>query len=189
MTQWRVLLDLDGTVAQNAGRRIAAREFGITLTEEQYAQRLPELLGLTDEQFWAWWHEHQEEIYDQADLLPGAAETVRWLKESGAYIVVVTARRGTSEAVTRKWLHRYQIPYDQMVFGADDKVAVAKELGLNLGFEDDPNNALALAEWLPMILIENFKNRHEEVAHPGLYRVADWSEVLPLLATLAERSA
>ncbi|HEY3364632.1 MAG TPA: hypothetical protein VGK74_06230 [Symbiobacteriaceae bacterium] len=189
MQHWRVLLDLDGTVAQNAGRRIAAEQFGIVMTEEQSGQRLPELLGLTDDQFWAWWHENQEQIYDQAEPLPGAAGTVRALKASGAHIAVVTARRESSRLVTAAWLNRFGIPYDEMVFSADDKVAVARGLGLTVGFEDDPLNAVALADVIPVILIENLKNRGQEIVHDQVFRVSGWQEVLPLLRRLGARPA
>ena len=189
MLHWRVLLDLDGTVAQNAGRRIAAEQFGIVITEEQSGQRLPELLGLTDDEFWAWWHEHEELIYDLAEPLPGAAGTVRALRESGAHIAIVTARRESSRSVTAAWLDRFGIPYDQMVFSAADKVTVARDLGLTVGFEDDPLNALALADLMPVILIENFKNRSQEIVHDQVFRVSGWQEVLPLLRRLDARPA
>ncbi len=184
----RILLDLDGTVAQNAGRRLAAEQFGVNLDEESNAP-LPERLGLTPEQFWAWWHANQEEIYDRAVPLPGAAAVLSSLKQAGATIVVVTARRHEARAVSTAWLERYGFPYDEMILSADDKVAIAREHGLNLGFEDDPDNALALAELMPMILVENHKNRSMDVPHPQLFRVAAWDEVPSLLRTLTVRSA
>jgi uncharacterized HAD superfamily protein len=186
---WRVLLDLDGTVAQNAGRRLLARDQRIPISEEQYGESLLETLGWTGEQFRAWWHENQEEIYHEAEVLPGAAEAVRTLKAQGAHIAVVTARRASAEAVTSQWLQRHGFPFDQMIFSADDKVAVARELALNIGFEDDPFNATALAEVMPMVLVENFKNRSVVIAHPQVHRVAGWHEVHPLLGRLAAGQA
>lgn len=189
LDHWRILLDLDGTVAQNAGRRIAARHFGLPITEEHHGESLLESLGLNQEQFWAWWHDNQVEIYDQADPLPGAAETLRRLKAGGAHIAVVTARRQEAEAVTVAWLDRYGFPYDEAVFGADDKLSIAQALNLSIGFEDDPKNALALAEVMPMILIDNAKNRTFETTHPQVHRVTGWHEVEPLLQRLAARTA
>lgn len=189
MNHWRVLLDLDGTIARNAGRIVAARHFGITFSEEQAAERLVNLLGLTEAEFWKWWHENQEEIYDQAIPLAGAAEVLRQLREDGAHITVVTARRPEARTVTARWLDRYNFVCDEMVFGADDKVAVARERGLTLGFEDDPGNAAALAEVMPMVLIDHARNRTPETAHPHVHRVGGWSEVQPLLRRLAARTA
>lgn len=189
MKSWRVLLDLDGTVAQNAGRRLAERHFGVSIGADRVGERLPDILGLTDEQFWAWWHENQEEIYSQATILPGAHEVVQALKQAGAYIAVVTARRTTAEAVTAAWLDRHDIPYDIMIMSADDKAAIARSLGLTIGFEDDPHFALPLADVMPMILIENDKNRGLALEHPQLHRVEGWAQALPLLRRLEMRTA
>lgn len=189
MQHWRILLDLDGTVAQNAGRRLAAQHFGKPEVEFAEGESLRGLLGLTEEQFWAWWHEHQEAIYDLAEPLPGSAETLGALRAAGAHIAVVTARRDAARDVTERWLGRHGFPYDQMVFSADDKVAVAQALGLNLGFEDDPANAVPLADLMPMILIDNLKNRLVDTDHPQLFRVAGWHDVQPLLRRLAAQSA
>lgn len=189
MQQWRILLDLDGTVAQNAGRRLAARHFGLPQAEFAEGESLRALLGLTEEQFWAWWHEHQEAIYDLAEPLSGSAEGIRALKAAGAHIAVVTARRDTARSVTERWLERHGFPSDEMVFNADDKVAVARALGLNIGFEDDPLHAVPLADLIPMVLIDNFKNRQVVIDHPQVYRVAGWHEVQPLLRRLSAQSA
>lgn len=188
MQHLRILLDLDGTVAQNAGRRVAARQFGVSLPEND-SRPLADLLGLSEEAFWTWWHENQHEIYDQADPLPGAPETLRSLKESGAYIAVVTARRTDAQAVTEAWLRRVGIAVDEVVMAADDKVAPARALNLNLGFEDDPHFAVPLADAFPMILIENRKNRDFTLEHAGIHRVRSWDEVLPLVRRLGTRIA
>lgn len=189
MHSWRILLDLDGTVAQNAGRTLAQRHFGVAITEERYADSLLDILGITSEQFWAWWDANQEEIYGQAAPLPGARETLQLLKDAGAYIAVVTARRANAEAVTTAWLARHGFPYDTMVMAADDKLAVARALGLNIGFEDDPAHAVPLADHMPMLLIDNFKNRRQEIVHPQIHRLAGWSEALPFMHRLAAKTA
>lgn len=189
MHHWRILLDLDGTVAQNASRRVAERTFGVTIGPERAAESLMEILGISREEFWVWWHSNQDEIYGQAVMLPGAAETLQLLKRAGAYIAVVTARRSMARSVTQDWLHRHAIPFDTMVMDADDKVPLARELGLNVGFEDDPAHALPLADLFPMGLIYNNKNLGQELMHPQLQRLSGWSEVLPWLHGLAARSA
>jgi uncharacterized HAD superfamily protein len=187
--QWRILLDLDGTVAQNAGRRLAERHFGVNLSERSSDTPLWDVLGITADEFWAWWHENQEEIYGQASALPGASDTLHHLKSAGAFIAVVTARRATAEPVTRAWLRDNDMPFDTMVMNADDKVPVAQQLGLNVGFEDDPHHAVPLADVMPMILIENLKNQTHAITHPNLYRVPAWPDALPLLRRLAAQTA
>lgn len=188
MHHLRILLDLDGTVAQNAGRKIAAEHFGVNLDEES-GLSLPERLGLTVEEFWAWWHTNQEEIYERAVPLPGAAAVLRSLKQAGATIVVVTARRSDAQAVTCSWLARHDFPWDEMILNADDKVSIAQEQKLNLGFEDDPANAIPLADLMPMVLVGGHKNRSQAIEHPQIYRVSGWDEVPALLHLLTARTA
>jgi len=189
MKDLRILLDLDGTVAQNAGRRIAGQQFGIPIGEERAGESLIEILGLDRNQFWAWWHANETEIYGQASPLPGASEVLQGLKQAGAFIAVVTARRSTAGPVTTDWLQRYGIPFDTMVMDADNKVEIARYLALNAGFEDDPANALSLADLIPMALIHNNKNLGREILHPQIERLSGWTEALPWLHRLAAKIA
>jgi uncharacterized HAD superfamily protein len=188
MHKWRILLDLDGTVLENAGRTVAARHFGITLAEETDQPSLLQLLGLTKEGFWAWWHENQDEIYARAVPLHGASTLLKQLRSSGSYIAVVTARRGAAEPVTTRWLADHGFEYDQIRLDADDKLAIAKELQLNLVFEDDAANALALADLCPVVLIRGRKN-DAQLDHPNIYRIDRWDEVSALLHRLGSISA
>lgn len=189
MRHFRILLDLDGTVAQNAGRRVAEEQFGIAISEDRSGESLMEILGMDREQFWTWWEQNHEPIYGRAVPLPGAVEALQSLKDSGAYIAVVTARRSSARPVTCDWLSRYEIAHDLVIMDADDKVEVAKSLGLNAGFEDDPAHALPLADVMPMALMLNHKNLGQEILHPRLERLADWTQALPWLHRLAARTA
>jgi uncharacterized HAD superfamily protein len=185
----RILLDLDGTVARNAGRKVAARQFGITIGEEHAGQTLIEILGMDRDQFWAWWHANQDEIYGQAVPMPEASAVLQALKQAGAFIAVVTARRSSAEHVTRMWLRQHGIPHDMMVMDADDKVAVARKLALNVGFEDDPAHAVPLADLFPMALFQGNKNLDREILHPQIERLTGWPDVMPWLSRVASRTA
>lgn len=67
--------------------------------------------------------------YGELKPVPGAIEKLKQLKASGHYIIIFTARHmktcnGNVGAVlarqgkaTLDWLHRYQIPYDEITFG------------------------------------------------------------------------
>lgn len=187
MRAWRILLDIDGTIAYNAGKRLAAAYFGVRIEDTQTYQPLQQLVGLTDGQFWEWWSANEEEIYRQADPIPHAPECVRALKQAGSFIAVVTARRRTAASVTEQWLDAHGFPYDELICEADDKVAVARALQLELAFEDDTIHAIALAEWMPVIAVEGPKNRLVPNDHPRIFKVQDWAEIAPLLQSLSLR--
>lgn len=186
---FRILLDLDGTVARNAGRRVAERQFGFPIGDDMAGQSLTEILGMDRDQFWAWWHANQDEIYGQAVPMPEASTVLQGLKQAGAFIAVVTARRSSAEQVTRTWLSQHAIPHDMMVMDADDKVAVARKFALNVGFEDDPAHALPLADLIPMALIQGNKNLNHDIDHPQIERLSGWPDVRPWLNRLAARIA
>ncbi len=67
--------------------------------------------------------------YSSLEPVPGAVECIKRLKEEGHYIIIYTARRMRTHSgnvgkimadigkVTLDWLAKYNIPYDEIVFG------------------------------------------------------------------------
>lgn len=186
--QFRILLDLDGTVLQNAGRQMLIEQFGLTLAEDESAPESLERLGIDSGQFWAWWSANQVEIYGRAVALEGAVAVIRSLRQAGAFVAVVTARRSEAEDVTRSWIDQAGLEVDEMVFGADDKVSVALSLGLNLAFEDNVQNAEALSAHMPVVLMSGRHNAAADLL-PGIFKVEEWSRVPALLEELSRRTA
>lgn len=184
----RLLLDLDGTTLRNAGREVIARELKLPLPQGNSGAWLStgvlEEMGITRERFWETWHANQDEIYSRATPLSGALETLSDLKAGGAYIGVVTARRDHAEAVTCQWLADHGVPYDTIRFNADDKLAIARELGLNLAVDDDLKVALGLSAGIPVMLMDA-DGRHEVVELPeNIHRICGWEEVPALVRRL-----
>jgi capsule biosynthesis phosphatase len=70
-----------------------------------------------------------EENYSEVKPLEGAVEKIKSLKKNGHYIIIYTARHmktcdGNIEKViskigglTLEWLKKYEIPYDEIIFG------------------------------------------------------------------------
>ncbi|MFZ5817310.1 MAG: 5' nucleotidase, NT5C type [Bacillota bacterium] len=188
LAELRLLLDLDGTTLKNAGREVMARELNLPLPAANagswFTSGILEERGIPMERFWAVWQANQEEIYARATPLPGALETLHRLRAQGAHIAVVTARRGSAAMVTREWLALHGVPYDLIQFNCDDKLAVARSLGLNLGIDDDLQHVLALSQAMPVMLMDP-EGRHAETELPGnILRVRGWDEVEPAVARL-----
>lgn len=71
----------------------------------------------------------KDQLYSELQPLPGAVEKLRELKDSGHYLIIMTARNmATQEAnlgkvmknigkITLDWLEQYQVPYDEIYFG------------------------------------------------------------------------
>jgi D-3-phosphoglycerate dehydrogenase len=60
------------------------------------------------------------------------------------HVRIVTARPASSAEMTRAWLRRHQLDRCEVIF-ADDKVAVARELGITHAVEDSLRHAAAYA--------------------------------------------
>ena len=71
----------------------------------------------------------ENQSYADLEVLPGAQERLKELKEAGHYIIIQTARNmGTQKGnlgkvmqnigkITLEWLERYEIPFDEIYFG------------------------------------------------------------------------
>ncbi|MGM1050637.1 MAG: capsular biosynthesis protein [Bacillota bacterium] len=72
------------------------------------------------------------ESYNDVIPLPGAIETLNWLHREGHKIIIYTARNMRTcdgnvgrviknvGKITIDWLEKYNIPYDEIVFGKPD---------------------------------------------------------------------
>jgi capsule biosynthesis phosphatase len=71
----------------------------------------------------------ENETYTDVKPIPGAVEKIKKLKENGHYIIIYTARHMKTcdgnvakviskiGKITLEWLEKYQVPYDEIVFG------------------------------------------------------------------------
>lgn len=71
----------------------------------------------------------EDESYEDVKPIERAIEKIKKLKENGHYIIIYTARHMKScngnigkvianiGKITLEWLEKYQIPYDEIVFG------------------------------------------------------------------------
>ena len=134
----RIAIDIDSTlhdywpVLVNAARR----RFGVELP---YSEQVTwEISQLRPEQLHAVVEEtHSEEHILAAEPYPGAVETVRAWHEAGHLIHITSHRRDEARAATEEWLRRIGMPYDEL-YCSTDKVARAREIGIELLIDDSP---------------------------------------------------
>jgi uncharacterized protein len=136
----RIGIDIDSTLHHywDVLEPLALRRFGVALPyREQVMYDLP---GLAAEQARAVVEEtHSDEHVLAAVPYPGAVETVRAWHEAGHWIHVTSHRRTGARAATVRWLERIGLPYDD-VHLSYDKLARARELGIELLIDDSPAN-------------------------------------------------
>ena len=88
--------------------------------------------------------------------------------------------------VTKDWLKKHGFPYDpsRLRMGAQDKAKIARELGIQLFFEDAPKHLDRLVEeGIPTVIVDAVYNRD----YPGLPRIKSWDQVPPLVEEMEKR--
>ena len=175
-------VDIDNVIAATDKkiRQLIKEYFGIDSTQSDitnwhYSLSLP--MTPQDEQFIF------DQFHDQACLdvrvLPGARQSLNELARL-FQIYLITNRPPTSKAITRSWLHKKRLPYDQ-VFFLQDKSILAHQLYFVV--EDRLETALSFINLgVPVFLFDYPWNRAPE--QPNLHRVNSWSAVLSNLSRL-----
>lgn len=134
-----VFVDLDSTLADTTQRQYIiteAREAGLDVDWERYSQACSD-----DVPF------------------PGPVQLVRVLHWSGYQIVIVSGRSEVARVRTLRWLHRHDVPYDEVILkppGNDKvpneefKVAAIKEwIRRHPDHDDLIKPTLILEDWPP----------------------------------------
>ncbi len=49
--------------------------------------------------------------------IEGAVESLKKLKSSGYHVIIYTARSWAEYEMTKDWLDKYKVPYDQLILG------------------------------------------------------------------------
>lgn len=110
--------------------------------------------------------------------LPGAKEAMEHLNRLYR-LVLVTARRASSELLTRAWLDQHSIPF-QALYHLENKCGVPEKL--TVAIDDHPRHITRyLEEGIRCFVMDYPRNRALE-PHPRLTRVQSWPDVLEQLS-------
>lgn len=119
-----------------------------------------------DIQFW------QKAIYDfvKYPARDFASEVIKKLKNLGHEIYIVTARTSDlsycditpdkMKKIVVKWLKKYKISYDKIVWTTKEKVSFCKENHIDLMIDDSPKHINSLAKFCKVICFDAPYNRH-----------------------------
>ncbi|MEP6887743.1 MAG: hypothetical protein ABI945_05415 [Nitrospirales bacterium] len=111
-------------------------------------------------------------------ILPGAREALEHL-QARYRLVLVTARRATSETLTRGWLLEHGIPFDAL-YHLENKCAVPE--ALSLAIDDHPRHIARYLEQGIRCFVMDYPRNRELEPHPHLTRVQSWPQVIQQLS-------
>jgi hypothetical protein len=178
--------DLDGTICDNLPLMIEElNNFTgqVVNINEIKDYNVTKVYDITKEQFWQLMREREADIIKKSAVI---ADADRYLQQlTGEHqLHIITARHEMHEQGTRRWLDKYQIPYHGLhLLNSHDKVAICKELAVDVMVEDNYNNAIQLANAGIKVIL--FNAPHNLNWPWSGMRCANWDEVYnQLLLTL-----
>ncbi|MBA4492982.1 hypothetical protein ACFO25_08160 [Paenactinomyces guangxiensis] len=189
----RIGVDIDGTIkdTHRAAVEVYNKELNRSVRVEDVTDfYLDQAYGLTPREGRKLWRKLEDQIYSLGIPLNHSVEVLNELVRMGHEIYFITARPGMRKIVdvTKEWLKKHGFPYngDNLIMNAQDKGKVAKEIGIELFFEDAPNHLLTLLQnRIPTIIVDAVYNR--DFPHP-LRRIHDWREVYEIVDAKKQES-
>lgn len=179
-------VDIDGTIkdTHRAAVEVHNRFLNRDVKWEEVTDfYLDKAYGLTPKEASRLWRKLEEEIYTLGIPLQHASEVLNELVNQGHQVYFITARPGFPNIaeVTKKWLTKHGFPYTgtNLIMNAQDKARKAKELGVDLFFEDAPNHIENLVKHqIPTVIVDAVYNRQQ---FKEIERITNWRQVYELV--------
>lgn len=149
------------------------------LIENRYY--LKALYGWDDETKFAFFNKYYKNVLEECTMLPNADKVIRKLKQNGDTIHFITARLMNiegcdTEAITRKSLANFNIPYDTLSLHVSDKLAFFKEKNIDICIEDSFETCKQLTDnGIKSILMTTKMN--SKIDSGEIVRVNSWEEI------------
>lgn len=123
----KIGIDIDDTITDT-------RSCVFAYKKQAYPERNPEEM-LPNNLFMDFMSKYELEIHKNAKLKDNVVESIQKLHNNNE-IIIVTSRDRKSEQVTKEYLARNNICYDEIYFNVNEKGALAKEKGIEIFIDD-----------------------------------------------------
>lgn len=174
-------IDIDGTITQThkAAIKIYNEELDLNVKEDEVTTYfLDEPFGLTAKEGKKMWRKMEAKIYKIGIPLEHSSEMLSSLAEKGHEIFYITARPGFKNIrkITLEWLKNHQFPLEEsnLIMSAQNKGKIAKEIGIDIFFEDDPKHIENIVEMgISTVIVDCSYNKECSEEIP---RIKNWLE-------------
>ena len=139
---------------------------------------------LTDEENYKFWREYIFDLMVSIPTRPYAGNILKSLKEMGHEIVILTARdnryltnqyANTMNFYVEEWLHKNNIPYDEIVAGPGKKKDKCIKHKLDIMIEDKASNVLEISDVIPVLCFDAPYNLG--IVKNNVHRVYSWYQI------------
>lgn len=177
--------DMDGVIVDHSRNKVTlAKRFGISLAlADTHSEQLPTMMPH------ALYEDLQNELYGDsefalsAELMDGAAETLRQLSERGIPFVLISRRRNPENAIAllaRRglWGTSFTTKNAFFVGSPKEKNGVAVREGVTHFFDDERKVLRVMPDVENRFLFDSFRQFEDE---QGIKRIFDWGMVRSVL--------
>lgn len=149
-----------------------------------YEYMIEKQFELTDEENYKFWREYIFDLMVSISPRPYAGNILKLLKEMGHEIVILTARdnryltnqyANTMNFYVEEWLHKNNIPYDEIIAGPGKKRDKCLRHKLDIMIEDKASNVLEISEVIPVLCFDAPYNL--SIQKDNVYRVYSWYQI------------
>ncbi len=163
--------------------------FGL-ITNQKY---LNVLYGWDDATKHDFFVKYYKQVLEDCTMMTDANSVIKKLKDQGDKIYFVTSRLMDipgcdAEAITKKSLAAFDIPYDKLFIHINDKVDFFKKHGINLCIEDSFNTCNSMMDsGIPAILMTTKMN--EKLESGRIKRVHNWIDIYKAIEQMREQNS
>jgi len=98
-------------------------------------------------------------------------------------INIITARHYSSAIITEQWLNKNKLYYDNIYFHSGDKLDVCNWKNIKFMIEDNPDNAVILAQnGIKVLLFDRLYN--QEAKHENIIRCKNWNQIYNVITLM-----
>ncbi len=175
----RVGVDIDGVISDSYTSWLQElnRHYGKNITVlEDYEMHL--VFDVPWDDMNDFFIQNTEQLLSMPQPMQGAKEGIETLLKEGHEVIYITARIPEEKEVTIRWLQKYRIPYEHVLFtGFKSKVDLINQWGMHVFVEDYLVNARSIADsGVPALLLNASYNQGE--LSEGITRCHSWQELL-----------
>ncbi len=143
-------------------------------TNHMYAQYLHMWNDSDDKEFLA---NYYERLINNVRPKTLALEYLNKIHDEGNKIIIITARWKNEYfdvvEATKRWLERYNVPYDELITDADDKVRICQDKNIDVFIDDSLYNCKKVADaGIKSYIMDAIINRGEKF--DNVTRVYSW---------------
>ena len=133
----------------------------------------------TDTEDQEFWNMYYDTFVKDVKIKPLAKEYLDKLAKDNEIYLITARFPGRSvniKELTIDWLKENEVPYDKLIFDAQDKVSIAKNLGLDLFIDDSYTNCKAISEsGIKTLIMDSVVNSKFDI--DNVTRVFSWPHI------------